>query len=328
MILADKIIRLRKKYGWSQEELAEKMNVSRQAVSKWEATQTTPDLEKILQLSALFGVTTDYLLKDEIEDEEYTDDANDTNVKRLSLSDANAFIEWRKTASVQIAIATMLCIVSIIPLLILTSASALTFFNMSENLAGGMGIISLFLFVSVAVVIFTSVRFKNKPYEFLDNEYFETEYGVVGMVKERQKAYRNTYARTNIIAIFLCIISPVPLLCSSFFDIEFISFLLLSLTILTAGVGAMLLIIAEVRWASMQKILKEGDYSQKEKKKSKVKGTVALLYWLIVVAIYLAIIFTSNEKYHNGWVIWPFSGVLFVVVMVLCDFLEDRFDRW
>lgn len=55
MILADKIIRLRKKNGWSQEELAEKMNVSRQAVSKWEAAQTTPDLEKILQLGNLFG---------------------------------------------------------------------------------------------------------------------------------------------------------------------------------------------------------------------------------------------------------------------------------
>ena len=59
MILADKIIRLRKKNGWSQEELANKMNVSRQAVSKWEASQTTPDLEKILQLGNLFGVTTD-----------------------------------------------------------------------------------------------------------------------------------------------------------------------------------------------------------------------------------------------------------------------------
>ena len=44
MILADKIIRLRKRNGWSQEELAAKMNVSRQAVSKWEAAQTTPDL--------------------------------------------------------------------------------------------------------------------------------------------------------------------------------------------------------------------------------------------------------------------------------------------
>ena len=64
MILADKIILLRKRNGWSQEELAEKMNVSRQAVSKWESAQASPDLEKILQLSELFGVTTDYLLKD------------------------------------------------------------------------------------------------------------------------------------------------------------------------------------------------------------------------------------------------------------------------
>lgn len=74
MILADKIIRLRKKNGWSQEELAEKMNVSRQAVSKWEGAQSTPDLEKILQMSNIFGVTTDYLIKDEIEVEEFPEE--------------------------------------------------------------------------------------------------------------------------------------------------------------------------------------------------------------------------------------------------------------
>ena len=97
MILADKIIRLRKKNGWSQEELAYKMNVSRQAVSKWEGAQTIPDLEKILQLSFLFGVTTDYLLKDEIEDEELTNDSSsDTTIKRISLVEANAYLEQRK----------------------------------------------------------------------------------------------------------------------------------------------------------------------------------------------------------------------------------------
>ena len=64
MILADKIITLRKKNGWSQEELAEKLKVSRQAVSKWEGAQTVPDLERVLQMSQLFGVTTDYLLKE------------------------------------------------------------------------------------------------------------------------------------------------------------------------------------------------------------------------------------------------------------------------
>ena len=91
MILADKIIRLRKKNGWSQEELADKMNVSRQAVSKWESSQTIPDLDKILQLSTLFGVTTDYLLKDEIEDEEFSDDvSSDTTVKRITKE------EWTK----------------------------------------------------------------------------------------------------------------------------------------------------------------------------------------------------------------------------------------
>ncbi len=72
MILADKIIKERKRLGLSQEELAEKMNVSRQAVSKWEGGQSIPEIEKILQLSSLFGVTTDYLLKDEIEAVQYT----------------------------------------------------------------------------------------------------------------------------------------------------------------------------------------------------------------------------------------------------------------
>lgn len=69
MILADKIIEERKKNGWSQEELANKLGVSRQAVSKWESSGSIPDLQRILQMSELFGVTTDYLLKDEIEEE-------------------------------------------------------------------------------------------------------------------------------------------------------------------------------------------------------------------------------------------------------------------
>ena len=72
MIFADKLIALRKKAGWSQEKLAEKLNVTRQSVSKWEGAQSMPDIDKILQLSHLFGVTTDYLLKDEQAEPEYT----------------------------------------------------------------------------------------------------------------------------------------------------------------------------------------------------------------------------------------------------------------
>ena len=63
MDIADKIQGLRKAKGVSQEELAEKTGVSRQAVSKWESGQSVPDLEKIVMLSEYFGVTTDYILK-------------------------------------------------------------------------------------------------------------------------------------------------------------------------------------------------------------------------------------------------------------------------
>ena len=99
MILADKIILLRKKHGLSQEELAEKMNVSRQSVSKWEGAQSIPELEKILLLSNLFGVTTDYLLKDEIESEEFSDIQNEQEAKKINLEDANEYIEERKRSS-------------------------------------------------------------------------------------------------------------------------------------------------------------------------------------------------------------------------------------
>lgn len=64
MNLAEKIMTLRKKRGWSQEELAMQLNISRQSVSKWESGASIPDLDKILKLSEIFDVTTDYLLKE------------------------------------------------------------------------------------------------------------------------------------------------------------------------------------------------------------------------------------------------------------------------
>ncbi len=63
MNTADRIQNLRKAKGVSQEELADRLGVSRQAVSKWESEQSVPDLDKIILMSDYFGVTTDYLLK-------------------------------------------------------------------------------------------------------------------------------------------------------------------------------------------------------------------------------------------------------------------------
>ncbi len=323
MILAEKIIRLRKKMGWSQEELAEKMNVSRQAVSKWEGAQTVPDLEKILLLSRLFGVTTDYLLKDEIEDEEFTDESDSVSVKRISMAEATEFLEWRKTASVQIAAATFLCVIAVIPLLLLSAITEYKVFPVSENAAAGAGLVILLLLVASAVCLFTHCGFKNAPYEFIDKEPFETEYGVTGLVKERQKAYRHTYTKYNIIGTLICVLSPIPLFVGLITERELFMVFMLTVTILLAGIGSVFFIIAGIRWASMQKLLKEGDYTQMSKEKAHIRETIATIWWLSATAIYLSWSFLSND-WEITWVVWPIAGVLFAAVMCLCNLFIDK----
>lgn len=323
MILADKIIRLRKKNGWSQEELADKMNVSRQAVSKWEGAQTIPDLEKILKLSVLFGVTTDYLLKDEIEDEEFTDGVDETPIRKISLAEANDYLEQRKSASVKIAVATFLCILSVIPLFLLGALSELTALPIAGNAAVGIGVVSIFPIVAIAVVMFIRVGFRNAPYEFLEKEPFETEYGVTGLVRERKKTYRSTYVKFNYIGACTCVLSPVPLLCGAFTENELLMVILLCVTMLIAGIGAMFFVVAGVRWASMQKLLKEGEFSDKGKRKSKISETIGTVYWLFATAVYLCWSFLSNE-WQITWIVWPVAGVLFAGVELICNLWLDK----
>ena len=328
MILADKIIRLRKKNGLTQEELADKMNVSRQAVSKWEGAQTIPDLEKILQLSTLFGVTTDYLLKDEIEDEELTNDTSaDTIVKRISIEEANAYIEQRKKASWRIAIATFLCILSPITLIVLGILSELPNAIVTETTAGAVGLTVLFAFVLCAVPIYIYCGFKNQPYEFFDkNIPFELEYGVKGFVTEKKNAFRPTYIAYNIIATCVCIFSVVPLITLSFTENEALIAVALALLMIIAGIGAGMFIVAGTQNASMQKLLKEGEFTEKEKKRTSVKETVGFAYWGVLTAIFLTVSFLANG-WSFAWIIFAVGGVLFPIVMCICNLIADKQEK-
>ena len=258
MILADKITRLRKKNGWSQEELADKMNVSRQAVSKWESAQSIPDLGKILQLSELFCVTTDYLLKDHIESEEFSEDSSHTTVKKITLEEANVYIEQSKRASFNIALATFLCILSPITLILLSILSEQPNATVTETTAIVIGLTVLFAFVLCAVPIFIYCGFKNQPYEFLDkNIPFELEYGVRGIINERKNAFRPTYIAYNIIATCVCIFSAVPLILVAFTENEMLIALTLALALVLVAIGVGMFIVAGTQNASMEKLLKE-----------------------------------------------------------------------
>lgn len=284
MIFADKLILLRKKAGWSQEELADQMNVTRQSVSKWEGAQSVPDLEKMLRLSELFGVSTDYLLKDEIEEAEHIDSSDDTpSLRRVSMEEANAFLSVKLRTAKTIAYAAFLCIVSPIALLILGAISESTVGVLNENIAGGIGMIVLIILVAIAAVMFISSGSKTAPFAYLEKEKFETEYGVSGMVKERKAQYKDLHTKHNIAGACLCVTALIPLFVGAIIDADNDLFLtiMLSLSFLIAGVGVICFIKTGIIWASYEKLLQEGEYSKENKEKPSFSGAIYTAYWVM-----------------------------------------------
>lgn len=329
MILADKIIMLRKKSGWSQEALAEKLNVSRQSVSKWEGAQSIPELDKIIVLSMLFGVSTDFLLRDEQEVEEYTEGDGDIepSVRRVSIEEANQFLDVKEATGKQIAFATFLCILSPICLFLLGAAAEAGLMRISENVVGAIGLIALIGIIIPAVAIFIFAGRKTEPFQFLENEVIETAYGVSGMVRERKNSYRDTYTKYNVLGTCLCIASVIPLFTFMAFPEDGISVfygaLAVSLTLLLVAIGVVFFIVGNINWASMQKLLEEGDYTRKKKTQSHGLGAIAGVYWLVVIAGYLAHGLYTND-WGNNWIVWPVAGVLFAALMVACEYMMGR----
>lgn len=320
MIFADKVITLRKKAGWSQEELAERLNVSRQSVSKWESAQSVPDIDRFLQMSRLFGVTTDYLLKDDMEEPEVTGEESASPLRRVTMQQASDYLALRRAAAPKMAIATFLCVVSPVPLLALSAMTGFSQFRVTEHVAAGIGLSVLMVLVAVAVTLFLSCGAKVKEYEFLEKEPFETEYGVSGMVKERRKAFAPTCTRLNIVGTLLCILSVIPLfvaVCMDTIDIFYVGAVCLLLVV--AGFGCMAFVYGGTIQSATEKLLEDGEYTRLSKARSPVIGAVSGGYWLVVVAVFLYYTYgpKGNGNGQHSWFIWAIAGVLFAAIMLV-----------
>lgn len=318
MILAEKIINLRKKNGWSQEELAEKLGVTRQSISKYEGAQSIPDLDKILKLSEIFGVTTDYLIKDELEEEEYApsqmhenESESDRSVHKVTMEMANEYLQIIDWSAGKTAFATMLCILSPIVLLMLGAMSEMPDYHISENVAAGIGICVLIVLIAIAVTIFILCGMKTKKYEYMEKEDIETAYGVSGMVKEKRDAYHSPYVTQLVIGITCCICSVIPLfgtLAVSESDFYMVSAVCMLLTLV--AIGTYFIVRSAAKMNAMNQLLEEEDYTRQKKHENKKMSGPVTVYWLIATAIYLAWSFTTND-WDRTWIIWPVVGVLF-----------------
>ena len=326
MILADKIMQLRRKAGWSQEELAEQLGVTRQSVSKWEGAQSIPDLEKVVQMSRLFGVSTDFLLKDELETEDRALSEDVPPLRRVTMEEASAYLQLRRAAAPKMALGTLLCVWSPVALIALSYLSESPRFRLTENAAAGLGLCILLILVAIGVVLFLSCGRGCRDFAFLETEPFETEYGVSGMVKERRRAGEDRARRLNTVAAVLCILAVLPLFAAAFWAMDAAYIAGVCLTIVLAGLGASLFVYVGTETAAMEKLLEDGDYTRSRKRSSGLRSAVSVIYWLLATAVFLFYTFGphGNGQPRYSWFIWAIAGVLYAAVMAVIGLIQRK----
>lgn len=345
MMLAEKIMMLRKKNGWSQEELAMKLNVSRQSVSKWESTASVPDLGKIIKLSEIFGVSTDFLLKDEVELEEGVEESpvviptagseekfaeagsrevEEEYVRSVSLEEANDFMDMTASTAVWIALGVALCIMSPIFLIVFGGLAEYGVIPILEDVAGGIGTIILLVMVGIAVAIFILKGMKLNQYQYLEKECFSLDYGIDELVEKKKQDFEGTFRVCIAIGVVLCIFGVIPIFVAVLFpNTDIIAICGTGMLLFMVACGVYLFVWSGMIHGSYEKLLQSGEYTVSNKKFNKKNETVSGIYWCIVTAIYLGISFWTMG-WHFTWIIWPCAGVFYGAV---CGIMKMIFGR-
>ena len=321
MILADKIIELRKKAGMSQEELAEKLGVSRQSISKWEGAQSTPDLNRILQLSEIFGISTDTLLKDSEELSETSAPVKETvetepPLRKVSMEEANSFLAVNEKNSLRTAVGVVLCILCFVPLIVLDELT---------DLGDLIGIPLMFILIAAAVTLFIISGQQMKPYEYLEKEGIDTEYGISGMVTDKKSKYEQKYTLSIVIGVVLFILSFVPtIIIEELFGENALTEAVeptLLFVFIAAGVG--IITRTSIIMEGYRKLLEEDGYTREKKACKKGPNPVMIVYWCLVTTLYIGLSFLT-KRWDMTWLIWVIAGILTPVVLIISKKSENK----
>lgn len=324
MILAEKIVRLRKQFGWSQEELAEKMNISRQSVSKWESTNSIPDLNRIIMLSEIFDVSTDFLLKDENETFDSRDESKASDTIQISLEQAEQYIENKSEVSALITKGVMLCVCSVVPLFFFLAMAETNRLNLTGDIAAAIGVVSILVMVSIGISFFIKTNQYESDIAVIDNEAFELAYGVHSVFKEKLKKFRATFNRRLSISIFMFIISFLPLmLVSMFYNGSDIILMMLIVLIFMIAAGIYIVAPASAKYDAYNNILKDHCLETAKSKRTKRAEKLAAFYWPMLTVIFLGWSLWTMD-WGVTWIVWPVGAVLFVALVGLMELLDKE----
>ena len=318
MLLSEKIMSLRKRTGWSQEELAQQLGVSRQSVSKWESMASMPDIQKIMAMSELFGVSTDYLLKDELEELPATaavavaDSTGTSASGGIAGADPSAVLGGSSTADnastsktvapkLSVSLDTATEYLDAIARTSRPTAGAITLFilgpallvslatysedalyfdpmHISPDAMGIAGICIMMLFIAAGVGLLILQDMKLAKFKQLKEASLELQYGVEAAVRRRAESTESLRYMQQAAGVCLTILSAIPFLIASYYGTGLIFALGFFVAAILVSLGVYLLVYSGIIRDGYRVLLQEGDFSHDEKSNKRDSKSAALKY--------------------------------------------------
>jgi hypothetical protein len=212
-----------------------------------------------------------------------------------------------------------------VPLIFLGGFAEQGRLQVTENAAGGIGVAILLLIIAVAVAIFIICGMQTDKWEFLEKQSITLEYGIKGIVEKKQSAFEKQFIYSIAGGVALIILGIIPLIIGAVFNVSDAEMVLfVDLLLIFIATGVFLFVRAGIINECYQKLLQQGEYSDKEKRTKRLLDPVSTIYWCSVTAVYLLWSFVTFQ-WHRTWIIWPVAAVAYAVVEAVAKMkLKDK----
>lgn len=304
---------LRKAKGWTQTELADKLGVTNQAISKWENGDSFPDTAILIPLSELFGVTTDYLLKGKYNTANDTDKTNSSAAKEKNDAEkpeeltSNKPNDWKKKFALLLCTGLGIIFLGVIEIILVALLN-------EDFILYGTSLMILFFAAGVPVLVYAGIK---------DSMYY------LNINDSRWQPGIRAFAVKIAVGVALCIIAAATfVLCGLAEEYPQSETLILAITLS----AAFLLIFAATAFfitggLSLSNLTRScaPDYID-HKKKEEGLGRFSGVVMLVATAVYLLFGFLK-EIWHPTWVVFVAGGIICAILGVIDDALGKKKNR-
>lgn len=335
MKLGEKILFNRKKMGMSQEDLAEKLGVSRQSVSKWEVGAAAPDVDKLVKLSEIFGITLDELVIDSVQtnsdvgapEEPKRQPQKDSTLKTVTIGEEELidYFNNLKRAGTYGSISQFMFIISPTILILLGGLVSNNMGNISENVAGAIGTVVLLILVIIGVL----TKNQSKESRNIINEYskvhIEMDLKSKNLLDNLNKKLYTRSRHFKNVGKALCFLCVVPMILFSLIPLGQIKYNYgLVCLLIIVGLGSSFLTISKITDGSLDIINEQGAFSRDKKsyefvrentegKRKFADKSVVTGYRILEITVYLAVSFITL-RWDITWLIFlAGEGILLIL---------------